>query len=1197
MFLKVLLFELRYKFKQPFTYVFWFLLFVQGVWYLSSMSNLYFSDKAFTNSGANVYIILSSLGMIGIVLASINTSTALYKDIEYRFASIVYTSQVREGTLFWARFTSTMLVNFFIFSGYVIGIIVLPFFQPAGSTEYGPIPWTQIGSGVVVFLLPNLFSMVAMAFSMTVFLRNSAGAYFAAFLYMAGMVFSESNRETATSKDLLFLLDPFGFSYIIDKVENLGALEKNSYILPIEPIILQSRLLWTGMALIFVLIARWRFSFRYFISKTQGAGKIKKIFEEGKSFAVNRIIPRVSLVFSGRSNFQRMFRLAFLETKTVVRSWPFVLISVLMVMMFVGYNLVWTEQYYSQTSQLPLTYIMTNIRKYVGFIMIIILMVYAGEMFYKDRTANIWQITDALPVPTWVTLSARFLAMAAVSFLLASLFIVSGVAAQIARGYYEFEWWLYFYDVFLLSWPKYIILTALSLFMGSLVNNRYIGHTVSIAFFLFIIVVHELEITNQTRFLFALTPGFDYSDLNRHGQYSLSEFWFLMYWLMLAGAMVIAGILIWNRGITKTIGNRLTGVPGKNNRMLLGLLVLFVSAFIACHQVIYHNVNVLNKFQTLKEENAEAADYEKKYKRFESYPQPKITAVDLTIDLYPSRRTATYQAAVWLKNLSGRPIDTLHVEYKDFSRILDITRLNTSLSLLDSDEDLRHHIYGFKTPLSPGDSILLNFSMELAYKGFAEHTVDQTDLVYNGTFLSTDILPFFGYNDDRELKENKHRLENGLTEIKGRLADPDAPLAITSLYLGSQSDRLAYRITVGTEDDQTVVTSGRLVKQWKEGARNYFTYESERPGLYNFHIASARYALKKIQWSNPAGGDPVDIEVYYHPAHHWNIDFFLKSAQDILAYGSQTFGEYPYSVLRIIEKPIYGAEANAFDNVIAIPENHGWAADNSRSKDIDYVQFLASRLISQQWFMHSGVQEAKGYPLITTALSGYVALAMFEDKYGPELTKGHLKKRTENYIKGRGKEANIEPVLLETDESGYVAEDKGGMALFALSRFMGKERLNAVIRSYLDSAMQVTRPPFLKPDVFYRKLRSAVPDSLHGILSDLFESRVLYDNAITSAVSRPLQGGYATELSISCSKEYDLLGDGNTVKANELNELLPVELLDQSGREIYRGLVRVTASDQKVTIKTDKKPSQAGVDTYHYLIDRNLGNNVVKISL
>ncbi len=754
MFFKVLLFELRYKFKQPFTYVFWFLLFIQGVWYLSSMSNLYFSDKAFTNSGANVYIILSSLGMIGIVLASINTSTSLYKDIENRFASIVYTSQVTEGTLFWSRFTGTMLVNFFIFSGYVVGIIVLPLFQPAGSTEYGPIPWTQIGSGVLVFLLPNLFSMVAMAFSMTVFLRNSGGAYFAAFLYMAGLVFAESNRETATNKDQLFLLDPFGFSYILDKVENLGALEKNNYILPIELIILQSRLLWTGLALVFVLIARWRFSFRYFISKSQGAGKIKKVFDEGKSFAANLVIPRVTLVFSSRSNFRRLFRLAFLETKAVVRSWPFVLISVLMVMMFVGYNLVWTEEYYSQTSQLPLTYIMTYIRKPVGFMLIIILMVYAGEMFYKDRTANIWQITDALPVPTWVTIVSRFLAMAAVSFLLASLFIVSGVAAQVARGYYQFEWWLYLYDIFLLSWPKYIIVIALSLFIGSLVNNRYTGHTVSIAFFLFIIVVHEIEITNQTRFQFALTPGYDYSDLNRHGQYVLSEFWFLAYWLMLAGAMVVAGILVWNRGITRSIGSRLAAVPARNNRMLPGLLVLFLGAFLACHQVIYHNVNVVNKFQTLEEENAEAAGYEKKYKRFEDYPQPKITGLDLVIDLYPSQRRARYQAAVWLTNRSGMLIDTLHVEYKDYSRILDVAGQHNSLSLLEADDDLRHHIYRFDKPLAAGDSILLRFSMELAYKGFAEHTIDQTDLVYNGTFLSTDILPFFGYDDDRELKTN-----------------------------------------------------------------------------------------------------------------------------------------------------------------------------------------------------------------------------------------------------------------------------------------------------------------------------------------------------------------------------------------------------------------------------------------------------------
>ena len=30
-------------------------------------------------------------------------------------------------------------------------------------------------------------------------------------------------------------------------------------------------------------------------------------------------------------------------------------------------------------------------------------------------------------------------------------------------------------------------------------------------------------------------------------------------------------------------------------------------------------------------------------------------------------------------------------------------------------------------------------------------------------------------------------------------------------------------------------------------------------------------------------------------------------------------------------------------------------------------------------------------------------------------------------------------------------------------------------------------------------------------------------------------------------------------------------------------------------INTDRKPSKAGVDAYHYLIDRNLDNNLVSI--
>jgi len=74
--------------------------------------------------------------------------------------------------------------------------------------------------------------------------------------------------------------------------------------------------------------------------------------------------------------------------------------------------------------------------------------------------------------------------------------------------------------------------------------------------------------------------------------------------------------------------------------------------------------------------------------------------------------------------------------------------------------------------LEPGESIRLNVHAKLHYRGFKQKD-PQADLTYNGSFLGTNILPCFGYDEIRELDNNKDRLEQGLVLIKSKLASID----------------------------------------------------------------------------------------------------------------------------------------------------------------------------------------------------------------------------------------------------------------------------------------------------------------------------------------------------------------------------------------------------------------------------------------
>jgi len=60
-------------------------------------------------------------------------------------------------------------------------------------------------------------------------------------------------------------------------------------------------------------------------------------------------------------------------------------------------------------------------------------------------------------------------------------------------------------------------------------------------------------------------------------------------------------------------------------------LALFLAA--GCGAWFYYNTHILNEFRTEREDRHRQADYERLYKKYERLPQPKVTAVDVAVDM------------------------------------------------------------------------------------------------------------------------------------------------------------------------------------------------------------------------------------------------------------------------------------------------------------------------------------------------------------------------------------------------------------------------------------------------------------------------------------------------------------------------------------------------------------------------------------
>ncbi len=133
-------------------------------------------------------------------------------------------------------------------------------------------------------------------------------------------------------------------------------------------------------------------------------------------------------------------------------------------------------------------------------------------------------------------------------------------------------------------------------------------------------------------------------------------------------------------------------------------------------------------------------------------------------------------------------------------------------------------IYRFNPPLAPGASGELNFDLEYATRGF-QNDESPTEIVYNGSFISSGSLPQFGYQEGQELSEDNTRRKYHL-QPKPRMNDLYDAAARRNTYFSSDADWVTFDATVSTSPDQIALAPGELVREWTAGGRRYFHYQT-----------------------------------------------------------------------------------------------------------------------------------------------------------------------------------------------------------------------------------------------------------------------------------------------------------------------------------------------------------------------------------
>jgi ABC-2 type transport system permease protein len=502
-----------------------------------------------------------------------------------------------------------------------------------------------------------------------------------------------------------------------------------------------------------------------------------------------------------------------------------------------------------------------------------------------------------------------------------------------------------------------------------------------------------------------------------------------------------------------------------------------------------------------------------------------------------------------------------------------------------SDERIGVYTYALSPPMAPGAGSRLAFDLRIENRGFVNGN-DDNKVVSNGTFFNNfDYFPHIGYSRAAELGEPNARRKYGLPPIQ-RFPKIDDQKARMRNYLSSESDWVNFKTTVSTSPDQIAIAPGYLQREWMANGRRYFRYEMDAPILGFWSYLSARYEVKKDRWRD------VAIEVYYDPAHPYNVDRMIDAVKKSLDYFTANFSPYQHRQVRIVEFPRYARFAQSFPNTIPFSESIGFVANLKDEDSIDYVFYVTAHEVAHQWWAHQVIgANVQGATVMSETMSQYSALMVMEKEYGREKMQRFLKYELDNYLRGRGGELIEEMPLLLVENQGYIHYRKGSLVMYALRDYVGEQELNRALAEYV-RAVAFQQPPYTTSLEFLSYLRKAVPPDKQQIITDLFETITLYENRATEAKVTRRGDQYVVRMTVEAKK---LRSDGaGRETVVPLNDWIDVGVLGgPKGKDVIHVEKRlITQPSSTIELVVGSKPSKAGIDPMNKLIDRNPDDNV-----
>ena len=1080
-------FEIQYRIKRFDTYVFFLFLFlfsIFGVDYIFQGSDMGLMKK---NSPVVIAKTMGAITGIFMILASMIMGVSVLRDFEYHIESLVFTAPISKKDYLFGRFLGSFTVLLFAFTGIVFGMMVgelMPWHKPENLLVFNAFVYVKT---FFMITLPSLFFGASLFFVTGALSRNLVVVYTQGIIVFVIFMLTKA----ITNAFWQAILDPFSLTTTTFVTKSWSALEKSTHNIPFFGVIFYNKLFWVTLGAISLIYGYKKFNFN--VVKDKRSKSNQSLTIKKTSTIEDVIIPHTQKQYGLLSKWAQLKQFTrFYFTGIFKQSsfWGIVICGMIIILI----NSVNLGTVYGVDSYPATYFIVEELKETSMYFFIILLVFYSGELVWKERGGKLDLIYDATPMSSFLKLLGKYIGLNLIYVVLMLALIGSGIIFQTLNGYYKYEYQVYLSGFFLEILPFLALYTCIAFFIQSIVNHKFLGIMLVIIFFIANIALGLFGFDHDLYFFGGSALG-AYSDMSGYGHFLKPYLIIKLYWSLFGLLLLIMSSLVNVRGAETNMWKRVKAIKYRLSKPLFTLTIMVCILFMTTGSFIFYNTNILNTYWTNSEATEFRVTYEKELKVYEYITQPKIVDVNLRVELYPKTRDYTIEGYYILKNTTTEDIKSIHIQklLEDNVR-LDSVVFEGGFTIDKQYKKFDYSILNLKKALKPRDTVKMYFKQSFTTKGF-ESGNSNIKINSNGTFFNNTDLPTMGYNKKYELNDAHEREKYGLPK-RIRMANRNNLNELNNARNGGDSDGITFEMIIGTSKDQIALAPGNLMREWTENGRNYFHYKMKQSMINFYAITSAEYEIKKDVWiaRKDSTAKPIDLEIYYHKAHHYNIDRMMISMKASLEYFSNNFSPYQYEQLRIMEFPRYAKFAQSFPGTIPFSEAIGFVLDIDDQKDVDMVFYVTAHEIAHQWFgMQVEAANVKGRLTILETLSQYAAIMVLKKYYSEEKVLQFLETQKEDYIKGKDREDVKEPSLALVEDQDHIYYAKGAINMYEFQKAIGEENVNKALRRFLqdwntkNGKLKTATDRYATTQDLLGYFREVTSDSLQYVISDLFE--------------------------------------------------------------------------------------------------------------